>query len=253
MSHAQEALERVHSDLIGPLSPEASGTYHGAKYVLTFIDDYSRFAFVHFLGKKDEVFETFKKFKAFIEKRLGLKIKILHTDRGGEFMSFAMIAFLEEEGIVHEKTASYSPQSNGVAERFNRTLLEGERALSFTADIPSILWADLAGTAAYVRNRLPHRSNGWTSPYELLYGERPSTEHLRIIWSDVYVHINKARRKGKLGLRAQKLKLLGYDEDYAYRLWDPIKTKVVISRDVVFDEYSILSSNYTPPNDNETE
>src|SRR5208337_4054626 len=60
MLRMQEALRRIHSDLIGPLSPEASGSYQGAKYVLPFIDDYSRFAFVHFLSKKDEVFMTFK-------------------------------------------------------------------------------------------------------------------------------------------------------------------------------------------------
>ena len=117
------------------------------------------FAFVHFLTKKNEAFSTFKGFKALIENKLERRIKTLHTDRGGEFISLEMKAFLEEEGIVYEKTAPYSPQSNGIAERFNRTLLEGERALSFTANIPSMLWADLAATAAYVRNRLPHRSN----------------------------------------------------------------------------------------------
>src|SRR5208337_2968310 len=254
VSYAQEALKRVYSDLVGPLSPEAQGTYQGAKYVLTFIDDYSCCTFVYFLASKDEVFITFKRFKAFIEKKLGCKIKILYMDQGGEFISITMKNFLDEEGIVHEKTTPYSPQSNGVAEQFNRTLFEGERALSFTANIPSTLWADLAATAAYVRNRLPHRSNDWISPYEILYGEKPSLEHLRVIWSDTYAHINKAQRRGgKLGPRAHKLKLIGYDDEYAYRLWDPEKRKVIISRDVVFDEKDILKAEYTPPNDSETE
>ena len=46
---------------------------------------------------------------------------------------------------------------------------------------------------------------------------------------------------------------MGYNEDYAYCLWDPDKQKVVISWDVVFDESGILTSDYTPPNDNEVE
>src|SRR5208337_3778013 len=214
MSHAQEALGRIHSDLIGPLLPEATGSYHGTKYVLTFIDNHSHFTFVHFLSKKDEVFTIFKGFKAHLEKKLSWKIKILHMDSGGEYISLEMKDFLDEEGIVYEKTTLYSPQSNGIAERFNRTLLEGERALSFTANIPSTLWADLAATAAYVRNRLPHHSNDWISPYETLYGEKPSLEHLRVIWSDTYAHINKAQRRGgKLGPRAHKLKLIGYDDE----------------------------------------
>ena len=68
----------------------------------------------------------FKRFKAFTERKLERKVKTLHTDRGGEYISSTMQTFLEEEGIVHKKTTLYSPQSNGVAEWFNRTLLEGK-------------------------------------------------------------------------------------------------------------------------------
>src|SRR5208282_5632299 len=132
----------MYSDVVGPLSPEALGSYDGAKYVLTFIDNFSCFTFIYFLIWKNEVFVTFKRFKTFIEIKIECKIKTLHSDRGGEFISLEMKAFLKEEGIVHEKTAPYIPQSNGVTERFNCTLLEGERALSFMANIPSTLWAD---------------------------------------------------------------------------------------------------------------
>src|SRR5271169_3692134 len=153
----------MYSDIVGPLSPEALGFYNGAKYVLTFIDDFSHFAFIYFLAWKNEVFVIFKRFKIFIETKIECKIKTLHSDRGGEFISLEMKAFLEEEGIVHEKTALYTLQSNGVTERFNCTLLEGERALFFMANIPSTLWADLAASAVHIRNRLPHQSNGWRS------------------------------------------------------------------------------------------
>src|SRR5271169_329089 len=162
-SHAQQALQRIYSDVVRPLSPEALGSYNGAKYILTFIDDFSCFTFVYFLTWKNEIFVTFKRFKTFIEMKIECKIKTLHSDRGGEFISLEMKAFLEEEGIIYKKTAPYTPQSNGVTERFNRTLLEGERALSFTANIPSTLWADLAASAVHIRNRLPHQSNGWRS------------------------------------------------------------------------------------------
>ena len=115
-----------------------------------------------------------------------------------EFICIMMKTFLEEEGIVHEKIASHSLQSNGVVKHYNRILLEGEWVLSFISNIPSTLWADLAATATHVRNRLPHRSNNWTSPYELLFREKPSLEHLQVVWSNAYAHINKAQRKGKL-------------------------------------------------------
>src|SRR5271169_1353040 len=108
--------------------------------------------------------------------------------------------------------------------------------------------------AAYIRNCLPHLSNDWISPYEILYGKKPSLEHLGIVWCDAYVHINKARRRGgKLGPRAHKLKLIGYDDEYAYCLWDPNKHKIIISWDVVFDETEILKAEYTSPNDSKME
>ena len=113
-----------------------------------------------------------------IEKKVECKIKALWTNRGREFICAEMTDFLVEEGIAHEKTALYSPQSNGVAKRFNQTLLEGECAISFTANVPSMLWADLAVTAAYIRNCLPHHSNNWKFPYELLYEEKPEIKHL---------------------------------------------------------------------------
>ena len=125
-SCAQLALQRIYSDIVRPLSPEALGSYDGVKYILTFIDDFSHFIFVYFLTQKNEVFVTFKRFKTFIEMKIKCKIKTLHWDRGGEFISLEMKAFLEEEGIIHKKTAPYTLQSNRVAERFNHTLLESK-------------------------------------------------------------------------------------------------------------------------------
>src|SRR5271163_2661281 len=80
------------------------------------------------------------------------------------------------------------------------------------------------------------------SPFELWHGRKPSVDHLRIIWSDAYMHISKSKRT-KLAQRAKKLKLIGYhDEKKAYRLWDPVAQNIVVSRDVIFDESAVLES-----------
>ena len=63
--HASVPLELVHSDLCGPL-PFAS--FSGFKYLLTFIDDYSRRTWVYFLKCKSEVFNMFLSYKALAEK-----------------------------------------------------------------------------------------------------------------------------------------------------------------------------------------
>ena len=61
--------------------------------------------------------------KAEAENQREKKIKILRSDSGGEYTSNDMTKFCQEHGIIHEVTAPYTPQSNGVAERKNRTLM----------------------------------------------------------------------------------------------------------------------------------
>ena len=63
--HASAPLQLVRNDLCGPL-PVVS--FSGCKYLLTFIDDFSRCAWVYFLQLKSEVFNMFLAFKAFVEK-----------------------------------------------------------------------------------------------------------------------------------------------------------------------------------------
>ena len=53
-------------------------------------------------------------------------MKVLRSDGGGEYISL-QFQFLMDEGITQQKTAAYKPQQNGVAERFNRTLIEMAR------------------------------------------------------------------------------------------------------------------------------
>ena len=66
-------LDYIHSDLWGPARVPSKG---GARYMLTFIDDYSRGLFYE---KKSDVFVTFKQWKALVEKQTGKKIKRLRT------------------------------------------------------------------------------------------------------------------------------------------------------------------------------
>jgi hypothetical protein len=78
----KEHLELVHTDLCGPMKTQSIG---GSFYFLTFIDDFSRKAWVYFLKHKSETFEKFREFKSLTEKQSGKYIKVLRSDRGGEY------------------------------------------------------------------------------------------------------------------------------------------------------------------------
>ena len=79
-----QVLGLVHSNLIGPIP---TPSYGGSRYVLTFIDDFSRFCWVYFLKLKYEVFESLKVWKALVENRCGKKIKVFHTNNGKEYVN----------------------------------------------------------------------------------------------------------------------------------------------------------------------
>ncbi len=84
-------------------------SHGGARYFLTFIDDFSRKTHVYFSKAKGEVFEKFKQYKALMENEIGHKIKVLRPNNEGKFVSKKFDAFLTECEIQRQTNAPYSP------------------------------------------------------------------------------------------------------------------------------------------------
>ncbi|GJW78374.1 zinc finger, CCHC-type containing protein [Tanacetum coccineum] len=104
-------LELIHSDLC---DFHATPSLGNKRYVITFIDYASRFCYVYLLHAKDEALDKFRIYKIEVELQQNDLIKILRTDRGGEYYDPVFFQFV---GIIQETTAPYTPQQNGVAER----------------------------------------------------------------------------------------------------------------------------------------
>nr|CAE02261.2 OSJNBb0058J09.8 [Oryza sativa Japonica Group] len=164
-------LELLHSYLC-----EMNGvlTKGGKRYFMTFIDDATRFCYVYLLKMKDEALDYFKIYKAEVENQLDRKIKRLRSDRGGKFFSNEFDLFCEEHGIIHERTPPYSPESNGIAERKNRTLTDLVNAMLDTAGLPKAWWGEALLTSNHVLNRVPNRNKDKT-PYEIWIGRKTIT------------------------------------------------------------------------------
>ena len=113
---AMDLLALVHTDVCGPFDMPARGNF---VYFITFIDDSSRYGYVYLMRYKFEAFEKFKKFKHEIEKQIEKPIKILRSDRGGEYLSQKFLDYLKKNGIVSQWTPSEIPQLNGISERRN--------------------------------------------------------------------------------------------------------------------------------------
>ena len=232
-NRSNDLLGIVHSDVCGRIETKSLG---GAEYFVTFIDDKSRFVWVYVLKHKGEVFEKFIEWKNMMEKSSGQKIKVLRTDNGGEYTSKVFENFLKKEGIRHEYTVPKTPEQNGVAERFNRTLVETVRAMLSDSNLPKRFWAEALSTATYIRNRSPTNAVQGKTPYEVLKGYKPNVKHLRVFGCSAYAHIPKDERR-KMDSKAKRSIFLGYGIGIkGYRLYDTENLKVFHSRDVIFDE-----------------
>lgn len=118
LNRLSAVLDLIHSDVCPMQTKTASGYY-----LLTFIDNFSRYT-TYLIKGKSEVFQKFKEFHRLVQNQFGRNIKSLRTDRGGEYLSKAFINYLNENGIKFQRTEPYSPQHNDIAERKNRTLIE---------------------------------------------------------------------------------------------------------------------------------
>lgn len=107
----------------------------------------------------------FKEYKREVENQLNKTIKIVRNDRGGEYNG-PFNTFCQEQGIIHQTTAPYSPESNGVAEQKNQTLKEMMNAMLQESELAQDMWGEALLTTNYILNKIPHKVTGKTT-YEL--------------------------------------------------------------------------------------
>jgi hypothetical protein len=228
-------LERVHIDLCGPL-PNSLG---GNRYFLIIIDEHTHYLWVEIISKKSESFSRLKRWKLEVEREANLKLQYLKSDGGKEFSSKEFKEWLTSEGVVHEISAPYEHEQNGLAERCIQNVSQRAMCQLFSANMSQGFWPYAVETAAYLINRSPTTTLDNKTPYKAWKGKRPSIKHLHAFGEMGYVHIPLETQK-KWSKKSRPCRLLGYvPRSRNYRLWDPNQHTVVVSPNVDFDESSI--------------
>ncbi|CAL2236260.1 unnamed protein product [Prunus armeniaca] len=165
-----------------------------------------------------------------------LFVKCLRTDRGGKFNSNEFNDFCKQSGIKRQLTTAYTPQKNGVAERKNRTVMNMVRSMLYDKNIPKNFWPEAVNWTIHVLNRCPTLAVKDVTPEETWSGVKPLVDHFQVFGCIAHVHVPEERRT-KLDNRSITCVLLGVSEESkGYRLFDPVAKKVVVSRDVIFEE-----------------
>ena len=224
-SRSSDLLEIVHIDISGPYST----TICGSRYFLTFIDDFSLYGYLYLIQEKSDALDKFKVFKLEVEKQLGKVIKIVISDRGGEYYGrhgdvgqhrgpFAK--YLQDCGIIAQYTLLGSPEQNGVAERRNRTLKDMIRTMMSRSNLPEYLWGEAIKTVNYILNRVPRKSVPKT-PFELWTSRKPSLNHFRVWGCLAEVRLYNPQEK-KLYPRTVWCYFIGYpDHSKGYKFYNP--------------------------------
>nr|GEW14684.1 retrovirus-related Pol polyprotein from transposon TNT 1-94 [Tanacetum cinerariifolium] len=209
MERAKDLLGLIHTDVCGPFKIMSR---QGARYFVTFTDDFSRYGYVYLLKHKHEVFETFKVFQKEVENQLDKTIISLRSDRGGMYMSQEFLDHLKDHRIFAYRTPPYTPQHSGVSERRNRTLLDMVRSMMSQTTLLKSFWDYVLETAARIFNMVPTKKRDTlTNP-------------------------------DKLEPRSIKCIFTGYPkETMGYSFYYPPENKVLIARNAEFLENSLIN------------
>jgi transposase InsO family protein len=126
MMSTSKAFELMHMDLFGPTTYTSIG---GNKYGFVIVNDFTRYTWVFFLVDKSDVFAIFKSFVKGIHNEFKTTIKKVRSDNGSEFKNTRIDELCDEFGIRHKFSAKYTPQSNGLVEMKNITLIDMARSM----------------------------------------------------------------------------------------------------------------------------
>ena len=190
---ATEFAQEVHTDLWGPAPMQ---TINGRRYYISFTDDKTRLTYLHLLRQKSEAFGAYKDFESWCRTQHDARVKILHSDRGGEYLGKEFTLHLKSAGTEHKLTVHDTPQHNGVAERLNRTLLEKVRAMLHDSRLPRSLWGEAVRHAVWLKNRTPTKVLDGATPLEAATGKVPDLSRVRPWGSHVWVRVEAGDKLG---------------------------------------------------------
>ena len=172
------------------------------------------------------------------------------TDLGGELAgSRAFTALLLEKdiGYIPKTTAAHSSAQNGMAEKPNQDLARMMRSLLYGAGLGSEYWGYAMRHAVYLKNRLPHSSLKYTTPYEAVNKTKPDLTNLRVFGSRVhFLHKNRNKKLDRMDNVGTFMTYKGNDK-LAYVI-DDVSGRERVTSHLNFDEaYMSAPAHKQPP------
>ena len=128
-----------------------------------------------------------------IERQTEKKVKVLQTDNGGEFCSYAFDDYCRKEGIVRHHTILYTPQQNSVAKCMNRTIISKAHCMLSNAHMSKRFRAEAANTTCYLINKLPFIPLNKKTPIEVWSGTPADYSQFIVFCCTTYAHVDNEK------------------------------------------------------------
>ncbi|CAI7873370.1 unnamed protein product [Closterium sp. NIES-53] len=199
-------VELVHVDLLGPMKSDA------ARVII-------------------------EEWLPMVERESGKRVKAIRSDHGGEFLGAEFRSWLKRHGTKQQLTTAYTPQSNGVAERANRTIIEGGRTILVESGLPLRFWPLAIRHATVIKNRvLNHvRGQNWVL-MEKWSGKKPLVDMLRVFGCMGLVHVPKEKRDKLQAVAVWAVHLGLAWRRKGWLMWDQKSNTIFTTRDAKFME-----------------
>jgi hypothetical protein len=226
--HATKLGELVYSDVWGPATTRTVGH---AEYYVIFIDDAKRWISIDLMRRKSEVLDNYKNYEAWLKTQFDATLKTFQSDKGGEYTSKEFLQHTKSKGTVHRFSVHEVHGQNGVPERAHYTLLDGVRALLSASGLPASLWGEALKHMVWIRNRSPTKALDGMTPYEAVYGEKPTLKGVREWGSLCWI----TRKSSKISERAEEGRWIGFDgSSKGHRIYWPTRRSISVEHDVNF-------------------
>ena len=197
----------VHLDVWGPFGIES---IEGYKYFLTLVDDCTRATWVYMMKNKSDVSKVFPLFLKHVKTQYKTDVKAIRSDNAPELV---FTQLLQEHGIFHQYSCTYTPQQNSDVERKHQHILNVARALLFQSNIPLIYWSDCICTDIFLINITPSALLHDKSPYEVLLKKVPDYSFLKTFGCLCYA-FTLLKDRNKFSARADRCVFLGLPSGY---------------------------------------
>ncbi|UYV67705.1 hypothetical protein LAZ67_5001654, partial [Cordylochernes scorpioides] len=218
-------FERIGIDFVGPLP----STKNRKKWIIVLSDYYTRYAETRAVSEA-----TVKEVSKFLVEDIFLRHgapQYLISDRGSQFTSNLMKEVMKTCKIKHCFTTSYHPQTNGLTERLNRTLIN---MLSMYVNTDQKNWDEILPFITHAYNTTIQETTGY-SPFFLMFGREPTSllddRNISVdIDKDDYDeylkhHLDKINRTRKLvinnTIKTQERMKKNYDKKHMERSYEP--------------------------------